>query len=155
MLTPVTLSSARTSAGGSPSAFGWKESATDALVAKARAERDSGEAKRLGAQAQRTRWEDGNQVLPVFKPNLNAQAKGATGIRDDLFEQFPGFSQASLAASSSVRTGHGYCVSRSTDAAKIASTADASSEPQGRRSRSTIRRLRSRPRPWCRPRSRG
>ncbi|MEU9382666.1 ABC transporter substrate-binding protein [Streptomyces sp. NPDC048279] len=84
-------------AGGSPSAFGWKESATDALVAKARAERDSREAKRLGTQAQRTRWEDGNQVLPVFKPNLNAQAKGVTGIRDALFEQFPGFSQASLA----------------------------------------------------------
>ncbi|MFJ6070896.1 ABC transporter substrate-binding protein [Streptomyces sp. NPDC093065] len=86
-----------TTAGGSPSAFGWKESATDALVAKARAESDSREAKKLGTQAQRTRWEDGNQVLPVFKPNLNAQVKGVTGIHDDLFEQFPGFSQASLA----------------------------------------------------------
>ncbi len=83
-------------AGGSPSAFGWKKSATDALVAKARAESDPAEAKKLGTQAQRTRWEDGNQVLPVFKPNLNAQAKGVTGIRDDLFEQFPGFSRASL-----------------------------------------------------------
>ncbi|AEN08677.1 MULTISPECIES: ABC transporter substrate-binding protein [unclassified Streptomyces] len=84
-------------AGGSPSAFGWKESATDALVAEARAESDSREAKRVGTQAQRRRWEDGNQVLPVFKPNLNAQAKGVSGVRDDLFEQFPGFSQASLA----------------------------------------------------------
>ncbi|WP_329130644.1 ABC transporter substrate-binding protein [Streptomyces sp. NBC_00670] len=84
-------------AGGSPSAFGWKESATDALVAKARAESDPAEAKRLGTRAQRTRWEKGNQVLPVFKPNLNAQAKGVAGIRDDLFEQFPGFSRASLA----------------------------------------------------------
>ncbi|GAA2608501.1 ABC transporter substrate-binding protein [Streptomyces lienomycini] len=84
-------------AGGSPSAFGWNESATDTLVAEARAESDRAEAKKLGTQAQRTRWEDGNQVLPVFKPNLNAQAKGVTGIRDDLFEQFPGFSQASLA----------------------------------------------------------
>ncbi|MEU9381730.1 ABC transporter substrate-binding protein [Streptomyces sp. NPDC048279] len=84
-------------AGGSPSAFGWKDSATDALVAKARAESDRAEATKLGTHAQRSRWEDGNQVLPVFKPNLNAQAKGVRGIRDDLFEQFPGFSRASLA----------------------------------------------------------
>lgn len=84
-------------AGGSPSAFGWKESATDTLVAEARAESDPAEAKKLGTEAQRTRWEKGNQVLPVFKPNLNARAKGVRGIRDDLFEQFPGFSQASLA----------------------------------------------------------
>ncbi|MFI9604894.1 ABC transporter substrate-binding protein [Streptomyces sp. NPDC052043] len=84
-------------AGGSPSAFGWKESGTDALVAKARAESDPAEAKKLGTRAQRTRWAEGNQVLPVFKPNLNAQAKGVDGIRDDLFEQFPGFSRASLA----------------------------------------------------------
>ncbi|WP_327250071.1 ABC transporter substrate-binding protein [Streptomyces sp. NBC_01320] len=84
-------------AGGSTSAFGWKKSATDGLVAKARAESDEAVAKKLGTQAQRTRWEDGNQVLPVFKPNLNVQAKGVQGVRDDLFEQFPGFSQASLA----------------------------------------------------------
>ncbi|MFH9199628.1 ABC transporter substrate-binding protein [Streptomyces anulatus] len=84
-------------AGGSPSAFGWKESETDALVAKARAERDPVQAKKLSTQAQRTRWTQGNQVLPVFKPNLNAQAKGVDGVRDDLFEQFPGFSRASLA----------------------------------------------------------
>ncbi|WP_030832961.1 ABC transporter substrate-binding protein [Streptomyces hygroscopicus] len=84
-------------AGGSPSAFGWKEPGTDALVAKARAERDKAEAGKLSTRAQRTRWEDGNQVLPVFKPNLNAQAKGVGGIRDDLFEQFPGFSRAWLA----------------------------------------------------------
>ncbi|MEU7367163.1 ABC transporter substrate-binding protein [Streptomyces hygroscopicus] len=84
-------------AGGAPSAFGWKEPGTDALVAKARAERDKAEAGKLSTRAQRTRWEDGNQVLPVFKPNLNAQAKGVGGIRDDLFEQFPGFSRAWLA----------------------------------------------------------
>ncbi|MFH9574821.1 ABC transporter substrate-binding protein [Streptomyces sp. NPDC017454] len=84
-------------AGGSPSAFGWKKSGTDTLVAKARAESDETQARKLGTQAQRTRWEEGNQVLPVFKPNLNAQAKGVDGIRDDLFEQFPGFSRASLA----------------------------------------------------------
>jgi peptide/nickel transport system substrate-binding protein len=83
-------------AGGSPSAFGWKEPGTDTLVARARAESDRSEAKKLAAQAQRERWQHGNQVLPVFKPNLNAQGKGVGGIRDDLFEQFPGFSRASL-----------------------------------------------------------
>lgn len=65
-------------------------------MAKARAESDRAEAKKLGTRAQRSRWEEGNQVLPVFKPNLNAQAEGVGGIGDDLFEQFPGFSQASL-----------------------------------------------------------
>ncbi|MFE0413469.1 ABC transporter substrate-binding protein [Streptomyces tendae] len=84
-------------AGGSPSAFGWKKSETDTLVARARAESDQDRARKLGTQAQRTRWEEGNQVLPVFKPNLNARAKGVDGISDDLFEQFPGFSRASLA----------------------------------------------------------
>ncbi|WP_406143483.1 ABC transporter substrate-binding protein [Streptomyces sp. NBC_01012] len=84
-------------AGGSPSAFGWKQDEVDALVAKARAERDGTAARKLGAQAQRIRWDEGNQVLPVFKPNLDAQTKGVSGIRDDLFEQFPGFAQASLA----------------------------------------------------------
>ncbi|MFF2650704.1 ABC transporter substrate-binding protein [Streptomyces sp. NPDC058045] len=84
-------------AGGSPASFGWKEPGTDALVAKARAATDPEQAKKLGTRAQRTRWEEGNQVLPVFKPNLNAQAKGVKGIREDLFEQFPGFSRASLA----------------------------------------------------------
>ncbi|MGW5603339.1 ABC transporter substrate-binding protein [Streptomyces rochei] len=84
-------------AGGSPSAFGWKRPDTDALVARARAESDRARAEELGTRAQRTRWAEGNQVLPVFKPNLNAQAKGVDGIRDDLFEQFPGFSRASLA----------------------------------------------------------
>ncbi|WP_320783236.1 ABC transporter substrate-binding protein [Streptomyces sp. CRN 30] len=84
-------------AGGAVSAFGWDETATDALVAKARATADRTEAAKLGTRAQRTRWDDGNQVLPVFKPNLNAQAAGVRGIRDDLFEQFPGFSRASLA----------------------------------------------------------
>jgi peptide/nickel transport system substrate-binding protein len=83
-------------AGGSPSAFGWKEPETDALVAKARAERDPARAKKLSTRAQRTRWTQGNQVLPVFKPNLNARAKGVEGVQDDLFEQFPGFSRASL-----------------------------------------------------------
>lgn len=66
-------------AGGSPSAFGWKKSETDALVAQARAERDPERARELGTRAQRTRWDEGNQVVPVFKPNLNAQAKGSTG----------------------------------------------------------------------------
>ncbi|MGP2438403.1 ABC transporter substrate-binding protein [Streptomyces sp. JW3] len=84
-------------AGGAPSAFGWNRSGTDTLVAEARAESDPAKARELGTRAQRTRWAEGNQVLPVFKPNLNAQAEGVGGIRDDLFEQFPGFSQASLA----------------------------------------------------------
>lgn len=49
-------------AGGSPSAFGWKKSETDALVAQARAERDPerarnwahGPSARVGTRA--TRW---------------------------------------------------------------------------------------------------
>ncbi|MEU3183948.1 ABC transporter substrate-binding protein [Streptomyces sp. NPDC006923] len=84
-------------AAGSPSAFGWKRPAVDALVAQARAQSDQGKAREMGARAQRERWEEGNQVLPAFKPNLNAQTKRVSGIQDDLFEQFPGFSQASLA----------------------------------------------------------
>ncbi|MGJ6968549.1 ABC transporter substrate-binding protein [Streptosporangium sp. G11] len=83
-------------AGGAPSAFGWKRPDVDALVSKSRAQSDPAEAKRIGSEAQKEQWEDGNTVLPVFKPYVNAQAKGVTGIQDDLFEQFPGFSRAAL-----------------------------------------------------------
>ncbi|MFI6513867.1 ABC transporter substrate-binding protein [Streptosporangium sp. NPDC050855] len=83
-------------AGGAPSAFGWKRPDVDALVSASRAQSDPAEAKRLGGEAQKKQWEDGNTVIPVFKPYVNAQAKGVTGIQDDLFEQFPGFSRATL-----------------------------------------------------------
>ncbi|RCG28569.1 ABC transporter substrate-binding protein [Sphaerisporangium album] len=83
-------------AGGSPAAFGWKRPEVDALVSNARAQSDAATASRLGTDAQRTLWEEGNTVLPVFKPYLNAQVKGLTGIDADLFEQFPGFSRAAL-----------------------------------------------------------
>ncbi|MET8048363.1 ABC transporter substrate-binding protein [Streptosporangium sp. NPDC005286] len=83
-------------AGGAPSAFGWKRPDVDALVSKSRAQSEPAEAKRIGTEAQKEQWEDGNTVLPVFKPYVNAQAKGVTGIQDDLFEQFPGFSRAAL-----------------------------------------------------------
>lgn len=82
-------------AGGSPSARGWNRPQVDALVAKARAQK-GGTATETGTRAQKELWEEGNTVLPVFKPYLNAQAKGVTGIADDLFEQFPGFSRAAL-----------------------------------------------------------
>ncbi|MFJ4439341.1 ABC transporter substrate-binding protein [Streptomyces sp. NPDC088923] len=82
-------------AGGSPSALGWNRPDVDALVAKARAATGA-KASETGGKAQRKLWEEGNTVLPVFKPYLNAQATGVGGVADDLFEQFPGFSHASL-----------------------------------------------------------
>ncbi|MFD6149917.1 ABC transporter substrate-binding protein [Streptomyces sp. NPDC060243] len=82
-------------AGGSPSALGWNRPDVDALVARARASTGA-KATRTGGKAQRKLWEEGNTVLPVFKPYLNAQAAGVSGIADDLFEQFPGFSHAAL-----------------------------------------------------------
>ncbi|OPG12580.1 ABC transporter substrate-binding protein [Microbispora sp. GKU 823] len=85
-----------TTAGGTPAAFGWKRPDVDALVSEARAQSDPTKAKKTGTEAQKKLWEDGNTVVPVFKPYVNAQAKGVTGVQDDLFEQFPGFSRAAL-----------------------------------------------------------
>nr|WP_267880250.1 ABC transporter substrate-binding protein [Streptomyces sp. SPB074] len=82
-------------AGGSPSALGWDRPDVDALVARARASTGA-KAAETGGRAQRELWERGNTVLPVFKPYLNARAAGVSGIADDLFEQFPGFSHAAL-----------------------------------------------------------
>lgn len=76
-------------AGGAPSALGWKRPDVDALVSESRAQSDPAAAGRIGTEAQKKLWEDGNTVLPVFKPYVNAQMKGVTGIEDDLFEQFP------------------------------------------------------------------
>ncbi|HSA53919.1 MAG TPA: ABC transporter substrate-binding protein [Yinghuangia sp.] len=85
-----------TTAGGAPGALGWNRPDVDALVGQARGERNPLRAQEAGAAAQLAMWRDGNTVLPVFKPYMNAASRNVAGVADDLFEQFPGFAQASL-----------------------------------------------------------
>ncbi|WP_436775940.1 ABC transporter substrate-binding protein [Yinghuangia sp. YIM S09857] len=85
-----------TTAGGAPGALGWNRPDVDALVTQARAERNPLRAKEIGAAAQQAMWSDGNTVMPVFKPYVNAATRNVAGVADDLFQQFPGFGQATV-----------------------------------------------------------
>ncbi|ONK09528.1 ABC transporter substrate-binding protein [Streptomyces sp. MP131-18] len=81
--------------GQNPAALGWDRPDVDELVATARG--TSGEeSAQAGLAAQRALWEEGNTIAPVFKPFTTAQVPGVSGVADDLFEQFPGFSRATL-----------------------------------------------------------
>jgi peptide/nickel transport system substrate-binding protein len=82
--------------GKNPSALGWNRPDVDAEVGKARSATDPAEAQKAATAAQRAMWYDGNTIAPVFKPFVTAATPGVRGVRDDLFEQFPGFSRASL-----------------------------------------------------------
>ncbi|GAA5039978.1 peptide/nickel transport system substrate-binding protein [Thermocatellispora tengchongensis] len=78
---------------GAPSAFGFDRPDIDELVAKARGARDAGERREAAVRAQRLMWEEGNQVIPVFVPSINGQAKTLGGVR---YEPFASFSEARL-----------------------------------------------------------
>ncbi|UGQ12397.1 ABC transporter substrate-binding protein [Yinghuangia sp. ASG 101] len=93
---PALSSYQTTTAGGAPSALGWNRPDVDALVTEARAQRDPARAADLGTRAQLALWRDGNTVMPVFKPYLNAASPSVVGVADDLYVQFPGFAQAAL-----------------------------------------------------------
>ncbi len=67
----------------------------DALVLAARGAPTEQERAAASEQAQRLLWERGNQLAPVFVPNVSAAADGLSGVRE---LQFPDFSQATLAA---------------------------------------------------------
>ncbi|WP_434739389.1 ABC transporter substrate-binding protein [Micromonospora sp. SH-82] len=82
--------------GQNPSALGWNRPDVDALVVKARSSADPAEANQAALAAQQAMWSDGNTVAPVFKPFVTAAVPALRGVREDLFEQFPGFSRASL-----------------------------------------------------------
>lgn len=81
--------------GQNPSALGWDRPDVDALVAEARGS-SGAESAEAGLAAQRVLWEEGNTIAPVFKPFTTAAVPGVSGVADDLFGQFPGFSRTSL-----------------------------------------------------------
>lgn len=81
--------------GANPSALGWDRPDIDELVAEARA--STGEqAAEAGLAAHRAMWEEGNTIAPVFKPAVSAAVPGLSGVEDDLFEMFPGFTRATM-----------------------------------------------------------
>lgn len=67
----------------------------DALVVTARSA--AGEDERLAAShaAQRLLWADGDEIIPVFVPNIDVRTKAVEGVRD---LQFPDLSVATIAA---------------------------------------------------------
>jgi peptide/nickel transport system substrate-binding protein len=81
--------------GQNPSALGWDRPDVDALVNTARGTAGAASAE-AGLAAQRALWEEGNTIAPVFKPSTTAAVPGLSGVADDLFGQFPGFSRARL-----------------------------------------------------------
>jgi peptide/nickel transport system substrate-binding protein len=93
---PALLYYQMTSGAGNPFAFGWNRPDIDKKVVAARSTPDRNAAATLNHEIQRTLWEEGNIVIPVFKPDVNAQVPNLVGVEKGLFEQFPSFAQASL-----------------------------------------------------------
>lgn len=81
-----------TSGAGNPYAFGWNRPDIDEQVARARQSGSPADA----TAAQRVLWEQGNAVIPVFKPDVNAHVPNLVGVEKGLWEQFPSFAAASL-----------------------------------------------------------
>lgn len=65
----------------------------DALVQTARSAATPEERLTASHEAQRLLWQEGNQLAPVFVPNISAARDGVTGVRE---LQFPDLSQVVL-----------------------------------------------------------
>ena len=82
---------------GGPFGLGWNRPDIDELVFAARGTADPDERTALAVQAQRALFDEGNAIVPVFKPVVTGRVPGLTGIAEGLFEQYPSFSEARLA----------------------------------------------------------
>lgn len=63
----------------------------DALVQTARSATDEDERADASREAQRLLWEEGNELGPVFVPEISASREGVSGVRE---QGFPDLSQA-------------------------------------------------------------
>jgi peptide/nickel transport system substrate-binding protein len=82
--------------GGGPYAFGWNRPDVDRLVLQARGTADTADRSALAAQVQQAQWDEGNTIIPVFKPVITARVPGLTGIEEGLFTQYPSFAEVRL-----------------------------------------------------------
>lgn len=77
---------------GSPSNFGFDRPDIDALVATARSAPDETARTEALNQAQRLMWAEGNSIIPLFAPAVNAQTPAVRGITYAPFADFTGAS---------------------------------------------------------------
>lgn len=82
--------------GGNPFGFGWNRPDVDTMVLEARGAREPELARRKATAVQRMLADEGNTVIPVFKPSVSGQAANLIGVEKGLFEQHPSFVEASL-----------------------------------------------------------
>jgi peptide/nickel transport system substrate-binding protein len=82
--------------GGNPFGFGWNRPDVDQMVLDARAARTADAARAKATTVQRMLADEGNTVVPVFKPSVSAQVPSLMGVEKGLFEQHPSFVEASL-----------------------------------------------------------
>ncbi len=82
--------------GGNPFGFGWNRPDVDQMVLAARAATTPDDAKEKAAAVQEMLVDEGNTVLPVFKPSMSGQVPNLVGVEKGLFEQHPSFVEASL-----------------------------------------------------------
>lgn len=80
--------------GGGPFAFGWNRPDVDEMVTAARSEPDAGRRLELATDAQQILWDEGNTIIPVFKPVVSARDPRLVGIEEGLFTQYPSFAEA-------------------------------------------------------------
>lgn len=82
---PALSSYENTTGGRTATAFGVERPDLDALVAQAR-----GGMAEAGSAAQRIIWEEGNRMIPVYLPTVNAQVPAVSGMTTDPFPNLTG-----------------------------------------------------------------
>jgi peptide/nickel transport system substrate-binding protein len=82
--------------GGNPFGFGWNRPDVDTMVLEARGAKTPEVARSKATAVQHRLADEGNTVIPVFKPSVSGQAPNLMGVEKGLFEQHPSFVEASL-----------------------------------------------------------
>lgn len=89
---PALLNYESNKSSASPSTFGFVRPDLDELVGRARGASTPEARRQATVEAQRIMWEDGNRIVPVFRPFVNGQSRAVQGVTYEPFVNFSGVS---------------------------------------------------------------